>query len=213
MSSDPSETAVLLQRMHSGDEAALARIVERDLEWIRGQVERRLGPVLRGRGETEDYLHDVVVLVLRQGPRFVVSDAEHFRRLLLRIVENHLRDQAAFHQAGKRDLRQEVAWPGGSTISLDLQASVTRPSEAATRSESAAWVNLALALLEPEDRRVIRWRQHEDLAFGEIATRLEIEEPAARKRFQRAIQRLGDRLVELRSGRLGDALDASGVAR
>jgi hypothetical protein len=43
----------------------------------------------------------------------------------------------------------------------------------------------------------------------EIGARLSIEEATARKRFQRALQRLADRLVELRSGRIDDALDAS----
>lgn len=207
---DPALTAHLLERWHAGDKAALAALIERDLPWIRDYVSRRLGPVLRARGETQDYVQDAMIEVLRYGPRFVVADTRQFRALVARIVENVLRDQHDLHTAKKRGGGRVEALPSESVLRLDAAAdSVTRPSEAAARDEMRAWMRLALELLEPDDRQVILLREFEGLQFDAIGERLGIGMTGARMRFARAIPRLADRMKQLRAGRLGEALAAS----
>jgi len=193
------ETVELLRRWHEGDREALAAIVERELPWLRAHVHRRLGPQLRRRGETEDYVQEALIDALRYGPRFVVADEARLRALLGRIVENTLRDQVERHEAQKRDVGREEPLPSGSVLDLDT-GRVTRPSEAAAAREAEAWVRLALELLDPEDRRAILMREWEGRSFPEIGAALGVGENAARMRFQRALPRLAGKVRELRKG-------------
>lgn len=205
----PDQTALLLRRHHDGDSAALHELLAHAQAWVRARVARRLGPQLRRQGETADFVQAAMVAALRHGPRFVVADAVHFKRLLARIVENVLRDQHDLQQAGKRGGAAAVQ----SVIDLDqaVAASQTSPSVAAQRDEMRQWMTLALELLDPTDRKVLIWREHDGLAFGEIGQRLGIGENGARMRFARAVPKLAERLRQLRSGGLRDALDDAGA--
>jgi len=75
-----TETQRLLEQFHEGDTTAMHRLLERHHDWIRRQIHRRLEPYQRREGDTLDYVNDIVVRILRQGPRFVVKDAEHLSR-------------------------------------------------------------------------------------------------------------------------------------
>jgi RNA polymerase sigma factor (sigma-70 family) len=146
--------------------------------------------------------------VLRDGPRFVVSDREHLRALLSRLVENVLHVHVRRVQAQRRDVRREVAPPSGeSVLFLDrCAATVETPSQAASADEARAWVRLALEMLDPEDRDVVLWREYQGLSFAEVAERLGLQEDAARMRFNRALPKLAHKLEQLRAGRVADAL-------
>ena len=194
-------THELVRGWHRGDRAALLRLVEDNLPWIRELVSRRMGPALRRHDDSQDGVQDAVLEVLERGPRFVPKDRDQFRALLAQLVENLLRDRAEWLTAQKRDYRREQDWSNESVLVLDPAVrDATRPSEAAARAEDEAWVQLALELLPPADRRLVLMRQWQGLTFGDIGRELGIEENTARMRFQAALQRLGDKLRELRCG-------------
>jgi RNA polymerase sigma-70 factor (ECF subfamily) len=205
--SDEAQTLQLLQRWHHGDESALNAILARDLDWIRARVAERCGEALKGRLETEDLVQEAMVEVLRYGPRFLMAGRDDFRGLMVRIIENVIRGQADHHNALRRQMARERPLPEGSVIALDGAArSVTRPSEAAQRSEREAMVRLALELLDREDREVLLLRQWKELSFAEIGAELGIGENGARMRFNRALPKLARKVDQLRSGSLGAAL-------
>jgi RNA polymerase sigma factor (sigma-70 family) len=206
MDPDPSIDA-LLQRWHAGDREALAEIVQLELPFVREHVHRRLGDRLRERAQTEDFVQDAMVDVLRNGPRFAIAGRAQLRALLARIVENVLCDAHERAGAKKRGGGRDQALPSDSVLERDRPArSVTSPSEAAQRGERAAWVRLALELLEPEDRRVVYLRQWLDLPFEEVGARLGLSPDTARMRFNRALPRLAQKLELLRAGRLAEAI-------
>jgi RNA polymerase sigma-70 factor (ECF subfamily) len=201
MASD--DTRQLLQRWHAGERAAIDALVARDLPWIVQFVHARLGPLLRARGETMDYVQSAVIDVLAYTPRFVTDDRDRFRGLLARIVENHLRDAHDHHQAGRRNPARETPLPDDSVLDLDVGARpATEPGSRAARNEREAWVRLALELLPGEDRQVLLLRQWHELEFAQVGARLGLSEDAARMRFQRALPKLARKLEELRAGRL-----------
>jgi RNA polymerase sigma-70 factor (ECF subfamily) len=196
------DTRTLLQRWHTGDRAAIEALVARDLQWITTFVRSRLGPLLRARGETMDYVQDAVIEVLAYTPRFVTDDRARFRGLLARIVENHLRDAHDHHQAGRRTPARERPLPDDSVLDLDApRRTITEPGSRAARNEREAWVRLALELLPGEDRQVLLLRQWQELEFAAIGERMGLSEDAARMRFQRALPKLARKLEELRAGR------------
>lgn len=201
---DPSDpTLELLQRWHRGERAALDELLRRDLPWIRARVRQRLGGGLRQGGDTEDYLHEAVVEVLRYSPRFLVGSGDAFRRLLTQIVENMLRDRHEFFTRGRRSRAAEAPLPDESVLCLDARArTATSASQFASRREEEAWLRLALELLAPEDRDIIVLREWQGLAFAAVGAQLGIEENAARMRFQRALGRLARQVSRLRAGEL-----------
>ncbi len=214
MTSDPSATDVLLRRSHAGDRAALDALLAANLDWVCKRVHDRLGPLLRAKGDTQDYVQDVVLDVLRSGPRFVTADQAGFRALLCRIVENVLSDRWHGLHAQRRAVSREQPLPSDTVLALDApSAGGTRPSEAAARAEQAEWIHLALELLPAADRQILWLREWSGRTFPEIAAQLGIAEDAARMRFQRAVPRLAEQLELLRAGRLADALAASAGER
>ena len=203
-----NETRDLLLRWHQGDSAALAALVEEHTPFIERLVRQRLGQQLRQRFDTQDIVQTTLLEVLKDGPRFVVSDRAHLRALLGRMVENVLRGKADHARAAKRDVRRDAQAPAGETILyLDAQpGSGPTPSQAASADETRAWVRLALEMLDPDDRNVVLWREYQDLPFAEIAARLQVGEDAARMRFNRALPKLAKKLEQLKRGGLSDLL-------
>lgn len=207
---DPNqETADLLNRWHTGDQQALAELLERDMPWIREHVSKRLGPLLRRVNETQDIVQDAVVEVLRYGPRFLLQNHAHFRALIAKIVENELRMEHERLTAKKRDLRKEHGMPSAmSAISLDPDLkSPTQPDQAAERNEMQNWMRLALEFLDPEDRRVILLHEWEGATFTEIGKELGIGENGARMKFNRALPKLAKKVEALKAGMLASMLD------
>ena len=201
MEQSPDQTIDLLRRWHGGDQDALERLVIQELPWIESQVRRRLGPMLRGKAETHDFVQDAMIDVLRYGPRFVTSSRARFRALVARIIENNLRDKHDWHSAKRRASDREVAMPSQSVLDLDSGAALsTTPSRLAMQQEHEAWLRLALELLEPDDRRVILLREWRGLGFDEVGEQLGVSGEAARKRFHRALPKLVRKIEELKQG-------------
>lgn len=198
-------TPLLLERWHRGDDQALAALVELHLPWLREHVQRRLGPFLRRHGEAEDYLQDAVLDFLRDAPRFQVRDGAQLRGLLARVVENTLRDKNDWFRARRRNLGVgDAALPEGSVLDLRSGLVLTStPSRGADREEGRAWVRLALELLDAEDRKVIIGRDYEQRSFQDIGNELGLSAGAARMRWNRAVARLAQTMLELRQGRVG----------
>lgn len=191
----------LLQRWHAGDVGALEQLVEASLPWLRQYTEKRLGGFLRGRADANDYLHDALLDFLRDGPRFVVGDERQFRGLLVRVIENTLRDKNDWFRAKRRNLGQAAVQATDSVLDLQRGGSrPTTPSGHVAREEGRAWVRLALELLEPEDRKIILGRDYEQRSFVEIGEELGITAAAVRMRWTRAIGRLGQTMLKLRAG-------------
>jgi len=176
---------------------------------VQAQVRKRLGPLLRRQHDTEDIMQSTLLQALRAAPRFLVSDRDQLRGLLVRMVENALRVQANHQRRQKRDIRREQplqAAAGDTVLDLDPMATVTNPGAAAERTETRDWVRLALELLDTDDREVIVLRDYDELPFGEIAERLGAAEDTVRMRYRRALPKLAKTLSGLRQGKLGDLL-------
>ncbi len=195
MTDSAGETRILLQRFHEGDRAALARLVHLHYDWLESQIRRKLNTDLRRAGDTVDFLNDLVVKILEQGPRFVVSDEEHFRRLLLVMVRNVIADGGRRLHAKKRDRAVERRMPTQATILyLDSDPpkadSPTRPDQRVMADEQAELARLAMELIPPAERRAIEMQQVEDMSFAQIGEAEGISAEGARKRFHSGLKRL-----------------------
>jgi RNA polymerase sigma-70 factor (ECF subfamily) len=208
MYSRETPTESLLRNWHQGDSKSLEALVERHLPWIQKQVRRRMGPVLRSKGDTGDYLHDAMVEFLRYGPRFLVRNEFHFRALVLKVVENSLRQKHRWFMAARRQIAQEKPFSATTTLTLDRACVIDKtPSQSAERHEREAWIRLAMEFLEPDDREILVLRQWQKLPFVEIARRKGISSHAATMRHHRAIRHLAAKAGELRRQGLSSILE------
>jgi len=202
--SDATPTVQLLRRWHEGDQAALQDLMARDLPWVREQVSRRMGQELRGRADVDDVVQHALLAVFQYGPRFEIEDPEHYRAVLMRIVENTIRKMIRDGRREKRWAGREEPLPSGSVAVLT--DGVTRPASAADRNERRAFLQLGLELLDPTDRDIVLGRQWEGHSFKQLGDDRNISEEAARKRFDRAVARLAQLVQRLRQGELKDVL-------
>ncbi|MGE3171090.1 MAG: RNA polymerase sigma factor [Planctomycetota bacterium] len=201
--SAPLDTTLLLDRWHGGDAQALDRLLEQHLPWIERRVRSRLGPLLAARTDAHDLVQETLLEFLRYGPRFRLQNGDHFRALLARIAENALRHEHDRWAAQRRQLLREHPLDRESVLCLDGPS----PSQLASANEDEAWLRLALELLPAPARALVVAHDFEARPHAEIARRLGVGEPIARKRYQRAVQQLAGYLGRLRSGAL-DGIDA-----
>lgn len=202
-------TRELLLRWHGGDQQAMAELVQQEGAFVEQQVRKRMGPLLRLHHDTQDMVQSTLLQALRSAPRFLLSDRDQLRGLLVRMVENALCVQANHQQRDKRDIRREQPMLGPSSdtvLDLDPPSTATNPGAAAERTETRDWVRLALELLDADDRAVIVLRDYDDLSFGQIAERVGATEDAVRMRYGRAMPKLARTLLRLRQGQLSELL-------
>ena len=201
VSSDPEQTAHLLERWHGGDRTALEELLSRNFDWIAEYVRKRLGPQLRQREETQDIVQDACIDILTYGPRFVVPDRRRFRALLGRMVENNLRDKRDYHGAMRRDVGREEPLPSQTVLRLG-----ETPSQVTAKDEHQQMTRLAIDLLPPQERQAVVLREYDQLPFPEIADRLGLSTSGVRKCYQRGLITLANKLKSLRRGLLDEAM-------
>lgn len=210
MKAGKKEATLFLQQWHSGNRQGLEALIERHLSWIHAQVRKRMGPNLRKKAETCDYVQDAMIQFLQYGPRFIMSDDAAFRALMVQIVENTLRDKNDWFTACRRNIARERPLPPDTVLSLDPPEKQTgTPSRSAERHEREAWIRLGMEFLEPEDREVLVLRQWEKRSLAEIGEHFGTTQKAAWMRHNRALKRLGTIIWELRSGRVAQLSEGS----
>lgn len=173
-------------------------LLRRNLDWAREFVSRRLRRELRGDAETIDFVQEAMLSLVRRGAP-AVRDDDEFRALLSRVLENDLRDRNRYVHRECRDVRRVLGGLSDTVLRVDPPArGVTSPTARVDRDEREAWIRLALELLAPEDREVIRLREWDELTFEQIGEKLGVAPDAARMRYQRALPKLARKVAALR---------------
>jgi RNA polymerase sigma-70 factor (ECF subfamily) len=198
----------LLNRARAGDPAALGVLFARHRDRLRRMVDLRLDRRLQGRVDPSDVLQEAGLDAVHRFPDYL-RDARVPVILWLRtVVGDRLSRLHRQHLGAQmRDAALEVsiyrdALPAASSAALAAQllGKHTSPTEAAVRAERMLRVQEALNALDPIDREIISLRHFEGLSRSEAAAALAIAEPAAAKRYVRAMKRLKDTLAGMPGG-------------
>jgi RNA polymerase sigma-70 factor (ECF subfamily) len=208
MDEDLNETADLLERARRGDSQALNMIFARYRDRLLKMVEMRLDMRLRARVDASDVIQDAYLEVVRRLDRYLQQPNMPLFLWLRFLVSERLMILHRHHLGTKmRDARRQIslyrkALPEVSTTALAscLLGKYTSPTDAAVRAERAIRLQEALNTIEPLDREVLALRHFEQLTRAETAQVLGIEEPAAAKRYVRALKRLRDILADMPGG-------------
>ena len=208
MEHNSSDTVRLVERARAGDQAALNELFAKHRERLRRMVELRLDRRLQGRVDASDVIQDAYLEAARRLDNYLQDPTMSLFLWLRFLVGERLLILHRQHLGAQmRDARREVslyrgALPEASSAALAAQllGKHTSPSEAAVRAEQMLRLQEAVNRLDPLDREVLSLRHFEQLGRSETAQMLGIEEPAAAKRYIRALKRLKDILADMPGG-------------
>jgi RNA polymerase sigma-70 factor (ECF subfamily) len=190
---DSAETCALLDQVRGGDRQALERLLARHRPGLHAFVAARLDPRLRARIDASDVVQEAQLEVVRRMPAFLANPPMPFHLWVRKTTYERLLNLRRDHVAReRRSVEREAAWPEGSSLLLarPLLARGPSPSQQAAAREFAERVGRAVGQLSEKDREILLMRHTEELSYEEIACLLDIEPPAARKRYGRALVRL-----------------------
>jgi RNA polymerase sigma-70 factor (ECF subfamily) len=199
-----SRAEELVTRLRSGERSALAELFSLHRPRLERLVLFRLPPRLLGRIDAEDVLQEAYLAATARLQHFLDSSCSFFVWLRLVVLQT-LTDLQRKHLGAKmRDVYREVSLPGpalsqGTSASLAVQLldSLTSPSQAVLRDETAGRLRDALESMNPIDREILALRHFEELSNQEVAEALSIEEKTASIRYVRALKRLKEILTDM----------------
>ncbi len=152
----------------------------------------------RRRFPPEDLWQETLLLAFEHRAAFAWRGLMSFRRWLLTLADNRLRNLLEHEHALKRgggaqpDSLDDSGW---RTVHGDPAQPGPTPSRGVADHELAAAMATALDSLPPELQTVVRLRLFEGLELADVADRLSLSVSAVRHRFHRGIalyqQRLG----------------------
>ena len=177
----PEATVDLLNRIKSGDDAALERLLERCIPALRRWARGRLPRTARGMLETADLVQDAVMACMRRLDVFEVRHQGALQAYFRQAVMNRILDI----------VRQQRRRPDQTDLPEDLLDARPSPLDQAIGSENAARYEAAIHRLKPADREAIIGRVELQYSYEELA--IVLNKPtaaAARVAVTRAMKRL-----------------------
>lgn len=191
----PDEEAAALAAAATDRDAELGRLLERHRRRLLKMVHLRMDPRLKARLGASDVLQDAYVEINDRVEDYLKDPRMPFFLWVRFITAQRM---MALHRrhigAKKRDVRRQVelGMPAATTAALvdRLMAQGTTPTQALHREEMRVRVALGLDKMAVADREILVLRHFEELTNAEAAQELDIEPPAASKRYVRALRRL-----------------------
>lgn len=170
----------------NGDEGSFAVLVERYLRPVFSFVYRYTES-----SEAEDITQDVFIRAWRSIESF--DSKKRFKTWLFAIAKN-----AAFDWLKKKrphafsDFDTEE---GDNPIEDTVSDSSQDPRDLMNRIDSHDAVQLALAVINPEDRALVLLRARDELSFEEISEILDRPLNTVKSRYRRALIKMRDKLM------------------
>jgi RNA polymerase sigma-70 factor (ECF subfamily) len=181
----PESTFRLLERVRSGDQAALEALFARYLVPLRRWATGRLPSHARSSSDTQDLVQDTLLQTFKKIEAFEPRGEGALQAYLRQALMNRIRDE----------VRRARRRPEPAELESGLLAEGPSPLEQAIGREAVARYEAALARLKAEDREAIIARVEMGCSYDELAQALnKPSADAARKTAQRALVRLAQEM-------------------
>lgn len=203
----PSE---LIRDAKAGKPAAVGRLLELYLNYLKILATTQLDPKLRRRVSPSDVVQETVCEAHRDFPMFRGQSEGEFVAWLRQILIHNLARFVELHVlAEKRDIRRELSLNemrravDRSSMQMDalLIGREGTPSGAALKRERGVLLADCLSQLPDDYREVVLLRNFKGLPFKEVAKEMNRSSGAVRMLWLRALEQLREKL----SGNLEDS--------
>lgn len=193
-------SAELLRRCRSGDNAAAEAIYQRYAERLLALARSRLSPKLARRVDADDVVQSTYrsFFVRAREGQFTVDEDGDLWRLLATITLHKLGRQAKRHRAARRSLDREAPDADGVLLA-ELAAREPSPADVVAAAEELHWL---MSQLDSTHRQAVQLRL-QGLTIGEVAAAIGRSERTVRRWLAEAKQLLEERWSN-RSARAGE---------
>jgi len=181
--------SAVLEGVRVGESEALAAFFEATFDGVYGLALRMLGD----RQLAEDVTQEVFLRVLRAGA--TLDAARDPRPWLRTITANLCRDH--WRSFGAKVTQRSVPVDEDPAAGPPVPDGGPTPEDQLVAADRAGRVQAALAQLPPDLREVVVLRDYEGLDHAAIARIVDASEVAVRKRYSRALARLGELLQDV----------------
>ena len=179
--------AILFLKARDGDEGAREELYRLALSMASNSARKRLQDRDRALLQSQDIRQSVVLRLHRQLPDLHFEEPRELGAWLAEATRRILKEKRRNARREKRDVQREVRLP---TEGLPDHAALS-----VRRALTRIAVEQALSDLPEETALVVRLRAFDGHSFAEVSERLGLTGPdAARKRYARALVKLGDLL-------------------
>jgi RNA polymerase sigma-70 factor (ECF subfamily) len=191
-----SPPSTLLDQARNGDRVALGDLLGSYAGYLNLLSRVQIGRRLQGKVEPADVLQEVFLQAHRQFPNFRGTTEAELIAWLRRILAGQLALECRRYLGTKaRDVKLEQELGAQLDQSADafdrgLAASISSPSQRASRREQALLLAEALEKLPDSYREVIILRNLEGLPFNEVAQRMNRSEDSVQKLWVRGLASL-----------------------
>jgi RNA polymerase sigma-70 factor, ECF subfamily len=154
--------------------------------------------------DASDVVQEAFIEASRRLPEYLdapkVSPYMWLRQIGRQVLAVHYREHVG--TAGRTVHRE--AEPGkcpivnSESVAGQMAASVASPHSVIAKAELLQKILILIESMAPEDREVLSLKQFEQLTFQEVALELNVSMEAAKKRYQRAVIRLGQIAAHLK---------------
>jgi RNA polymerase sigma factor (sigma-70 family) len=190
-----TDVELLTQHQNGISESAFADLVRRHLGWVYGVARRRL----KDAHLAEDVAQAVFVLLHRKSPRFAADPA---MMSWLYKTACYASDSAARGERRRQNRESKVAMSRPEAM---------QPAETPEWQELAPLLDQLIGRLPQTDREAILLRYYRDLSVADVAEQIGTNPDAARKRIERAIEKLRQ-LAAAKGSSLSAASLSAGLA-
>lgn len=181
--------ATVLEGVRAGRPEALAEFFEATFADVYGLALRMLGD----RQTAQDVTQEVYLRVQRAAP--TLDPARDPRPWLRTIAANLCRDH--WRSFGAKVARHSQPVDEDPDLAAPLRSDGPAPDAGLLQAERAGRVQDAIGQLPPDLREVVLLRDYEGLDHGTIARMVGASDAAVRKRYSRALARLGELLQDV----------------
>ena len=196
-SNDSFETKQLLERVATGDSAALDQLLESHRDYLKRVARMRIEPALAARVDASDIVQETQMVISMRIGDFIERRPTTLRLWMRQKLLEQLIDQRRRHVgAQKRSILKEQHVSSVSSIAIARKLFSSTPSKVLRRIELQEQVAKLVEQLAEIDREILTLRHAEGLTNVEIADLLGIDPDTARKRHGRALRRVHRLLQE-----------------
>ncbi len=180
-----SATAVLLDRVRSGDGAARDHLMARFLPLLQRWARGRLPAYARSSAETDDLVQVSLVRALANVERFENRGEGAFLAYLRRILLNAVRDE----------IRRASRRPPHDPVDSELRDHAPSVVEQAIGRQAMARYEAALAALEPRQREAVLLRVEFGYSYAQVSEAIAgASANAARMVVSRALAKMAEEM-------------------